>query len=163
MRLGGVRAAALPLLILGTGCDLFRPEGCDVCTTSAVVHGFVARAEGGAVPGAVVVITAFHQSCAGPERYVFRAETGDPGPVQTDLVGRYETRLRSPASPGFTCLRLEVTPPAGSGLGSAIVEGALVYFDDDYPRESRQGVRVDVQLGLAAPAALGEARRPDTR
>jgi hypothetical protein len=157
MRVIGLPAVALLPLVVGTGCDAFRPEGCDLCTTSAVVHGFVRRADGAAVPGAAVLIAAFHESCEGPERHVFRAETGNPGPVHTDLVGQYETRLRSSSSPGFACLRLEVSPPSGSGLARAAVEGVRVYFDDDYPRESGQILRVDVELGPVAVRTVESA------
>ena len=137
------------LLVLSSfvvACDAFKPTGCDVCTTSAVVSGRVTTATGQPVPNAEVLITAMRDSCAGRQRWVFRAETGDPGPVLTDAAGEYRTRLRSPESPGLTCLTASVAPPPGTELQSDTVTGTTVRFEDDWPRESRTTARVDIRL-----------------
>lgn len=135
------------------GCDAFRPAGCDVCTTSATLSGRVADATGSPVAEASVAIAAFRESCDGRERHIFLGETGSPGAIVTEVDGTFSARLRSPESPGPTCLRVEVVPPGDSGLESATVEGIMVRFADDYPRESRAAVDVQLTLTSGAEAA----------
>ena len=147
------RAGMARLLLLSSvvvACDAFKPTGCDVCTTSAVIAGRVTTGTGQPVLGAEVLITAARDSCNGRERWVFRAETGDPGPALTDAAGEYRTRLRSHDSPGLACLTASVTPPPGTDLPSHTVTGTTVLFDDDWPRESRTSARIDIRLGPQA-------------
>lgn len=124
-----------------------------------MVEGHVTRAGGEPVALAVVRISALDETCDGSERWIFDADTGNDGPAVelTDADGAFGTRLRSPLAPGLACLRLEVTPPAGSGFAATVVEGATVYFDDDYPRESREVVTVDVELGPAGAGMLQDS------
>jgi hypothetical protein len=132
-----------PLLLLA-GCSRTIVDA-DV---SAEVRGRIFRAGGAPVPGAEVRAHVLAPSCTGPSH---------PEAVRTsDAQGRYSFSISNfGASSQPLCLRLEVLPPAESGLAPATAADRRV----DLLPPPGAVLEIDVEL---APAAFTKAEQRHT-
>lgn len=114
------------------GCDI--TEGCDICTTSALVFGTVSDDEGLPLVGVGVQVFAYRDGCADE---FSSAGTGDA--IRTDSQGRYRALPLSVFEP-FTaqCVVVAVNP---------LEEGDWPVVSDtvDVSLEFRQNVSGTVQ------------------
>ena len=137
--------ASLTLLAVGlSACGLTEPEGCDLCTTSAVVYGRVLDSDGGPVAGVQVDIQAFEGSCSDRRR---KGGT-DNGWPSTNAQGKYRSRPISLFSP-FTanCLIITANPRSDPRWpASADTANAEVRFLSDYRSSARDSVELNLSL-----------------
>lgn len=134
MPLSSRRATLLlaPLLLLG-GCARTIVDS-DV---SAEVRGRIFRAGGAPVPGAEVRAHLLDPTCT--------REAHPTELAKSDAQGRYSLGIATFGTSRQQCLRLEVLPPAGSGLAPATAA--------DRPLDLLPGsgglLEIDVQLSAA--------------
>jgi hypothetical protein len=125
-------------------CGLTEPEGCDPCTTSAVVYGTVVDADGAPVVGVQVDIRAYEGSCSDS----FPKGGTDNGWPLTNAHGKYRARPISLFSP-FTAKCLTITanprndPRWPAGADTAVAE---VRFLSDYRSSARDSVEINLRL-----------------
>lgn len=130
-------------MLLVAGCSASGPtqDGCDVCTTSAVVSGTVRDTAGNGVPGALVTVRVFSADTARPQDNV--SPTNANNPVRTDLTGAFRAQPITPLAPFRARVVVTVAPPAQyadtSASGAAGVE-----FRADSRGVRRDSTRVDV-------------------
>jgi hypothetical protein len=124
------------------GCDWGTgPRGCDICTSSAIVHGAVRSSAGAAVSGVRVSAEARSPSCSS------EAIGGADSPGITDTHGVYSMRVRSPTSPRAVCLIVLGQPSDSMSLRSAADTGHVVRLEADYPGgQPYDSVQVDLIL-----------------
>jgi hypothetical protein len=116
-----------------------EPEGCDICTTSAVVYGTVRQPGGAAVASAPVLIGIYRESCDG--------EVEIPGDgLITAADGSYRTQPAAFTGQFTACVRVTVQEPGSSGDPGVTVEGAVEFLPDFGSGQQRDSVRVDVEL-----------------
>lgn len=130
-------------VLLAVGCGGTTDPGCDLCTTSAIVYGQVRTVSGVPITGAQVTVEAHATNCAGR---IFGATNLRP---TTDADGRYRDQTLSFNTYIASCLIVNLTPPAGSGLSMASVaeSSASIRFRPSYPAGGKlDSARVDVIL-----------------
>lgn len=147
--------AALSIVLLGGCTSSIRPEGCDLCTTSAIVHGRITYPDGSSVAGVQLDIQAFADSCTTGFSAQSQGGTDNGWPV-TRADGSYEARPISLFGP-FTarCFVLTLNPRNDARWlpkTSAQFEGALE-FRDDYKGPPRDQLQLDWTL----PAPSGQS------
>lgn len=126
-----------PLLLLA-GCGRTIVDA----SVSAEVRGRIFRAGGAPVPGAEVRAHEFGPTCTGPSQQAAVAKFV----AKSDAQGRYSLTITTfGASLQPICLRLEVLPPAESGLAPATVADRQL---DLLPARGSV-LEIDVQLSLA--------------
>lgn len=135
------------LLSSALACDgTTGPEGCDVCTTSAVVFGTVVTSGGDPVVGAPMDVRAFDSTCDAE----FPNGGTDGLLPKTDEQGRYRAQPFSLSGP-FTarCFRVTVNPEASvEGIPVDTVETmGVVEFRSDFTGGARDSLRIDVVVG----------------
>ena len=141
-----MRRLTTPVLLAFCGIALScgrgtEPQGCDICTTSAVVYGTVRSAAGVAVAGARITVEARKTSCSASSMGGLR------DPTTTDSQGYYRGIVISPIGPTAVCLITTAAPPAGSSYVAATDTGHVVRLQPDYPPgQMRDSVRVDLVL-----------------
>jgi hypothetical protein len=121
-------------------------DGCDVCTTSAVVYGNVRDATGTPVPNVVIQIQAFASNDSGLTSPV----GGTNITPQSDAFGAYRDQPLSPLGPFHAVVAVRATPPRTSGFLATTVSGAHVDFRSDFDGGSRDSIQVDIVLPRAS-------------
>ena len=120
----------------GTG-----PRGCDICTTSAIVHGVVRSSTATPVSGVRVSAEARAPSCSSGAIGV--ADVA----ALTDARGAYSVRLRSPSAPRAVCLIVLGQPADSVSLRSVADTGHVLRLEADYPGgQPHDSVQVDLVL-----------------
>lgn len=146
---GRLRHILAPLLAVGTvvlgGCGLVEPEGCDICTTSAIVEGRITYEDGSPVSGVQLDIRAFEHSCTTEPTTPAKGGTDNGWPIVAN-DGSYEARPISLFGP-FTarCFVLTLNPRDDSRWlprTSAEFEGELE-FRADYKGPERDRLQID--------------------
>jgi hypothetical protein len=134
-------SSVLVLAALAAFACATEPQGCDICTTSAIVYGSVRDTAGRPVSGAPVTADVFRDSCA----------NGNPagasnGPIVTDPSGNYRGQVLSLSGPFHACLRVAAHAPTGSPWRDTTASGAGIDFRADFPVGPHDSVRVDLVL-----------------
>jgi hypothetical protein len=116
-------------------------QGCDLCTTSAIVYGTVRDTADQPVPNTLIRVDAFQDSCT----------AGTPIgtvsiPASSGAAGAYRARPFSGFGPFQACLRVTAYAPAGSPWSDTVLTGAVVRFREDFGSGPHDSVQVDVVL-----------------
>jgi hypothetical protein len=134
-------AAGVALAV--AGCQTTTREGCDICTTSAVVYGHIRDGSGAPIPNVTIHVDAFATSGSGLT----------PNPVgatnivrQSDASGAFRDQPLSLLGPFHATLTVRAIPTETSGFVETAVSGAQVDFRSDYPGGDRDSVQVDIVL-----------------
>ena len=141
------RCVGAGLALALAGCQTTTREGCDICTTSAVVYGHVRDGTGAPVPNVAIHVDAFANSGAG----LTSTPVGSTNVThQSDASGAYHDQPLSPLGPFHATLTVRATPPGTSGFLEATANGAQVDFRGDYQGGDRDSVQVDIILARAS-------------
>ena len=142
-------ASVMAVLLIGcVACSLAEPQGCDLCTTSAVVYGVVRDEGGSPVPGAVITIDVFFADTAR-----FRGSLSAYSryhPTQSNAAGAFRDQPFTPMAPFRARLKEQVIPPSAFA-DTVTVDNALVDFRSDYRGPVRDSVRIDFVVRRQAP------------
>jgi hypothetical protein len=126
-------------------CDLTEPNGCDLCTTSAVVYGTVLDSAGAPIVGVQVDVRAFETACTGGSP---KGGTDNGWPI-TNAQGRYSARPISIYGPFTTdCLIVTANPrnDVRWPVESDTAQIRLRFLDDDKSND-RDSVEFNLVVG----------------
>ena len=136
------------LLIACAACRLAEPEGCDVCTTSAVVYGVVRDDAGSPVSDARLTISAFNADTSRFRDNV--SPTSRNNPTRTNAAGVFRAQPLTPLAPFLARVSVQVAPP--SRFVDTVADGnAVVEFRSDYRGPSRDSIRIDIVVRRRTP------------
>ena len=134
-----MRFALITLALVAASCSN-EFQGCDICTTSAIIYGVVRDTAGKPVSGIRISAAASHDSCSS----FFAGDSN--GLIVSDTAGRYRGQVLSLYGPFHACLSVTTHAPSGSLWRDTTTTGAVVDFRADFPAGPHDSVRVDIVL-----------------